>query len=79
MTGLVFGCGSNIEGQIGMATEHKSTITPIMVEDISHIPMKYIAAGSFSAAIAKDSGSLYLWGTGTFGEFKTPHRVKKIE
>jgi alpha-tubulin suppressor-like RCC1 family protein len=50
-----------------------------MVEDISHIPMKYIAAGSFSASIAKDSGSLYLWGTGTFGEFKTPHRVKKID
>ena len=62
-----------------MATEHGSTITPIMVEDISHIPMKYIAAGSFSASIAKDSGSMYLWGTGTFGEFKTPHRVKKIE
>ena len=50
-----------------------------MVEDISHIPMRYIAAGSFSASIAKDSGSMYLWGTGTFGEFRTPHRVKKIE
>ena len=41
--------------------------------------MQLIAAGSFSAAVAKDTGSLYLWGSGTFGEFKTPHRVKKID
>ena len=41
--------------------------------------MSYIAAGSFSASISKDTGSLYLWGTGTFGAFKTPHRVKKID
>lgn len=50
-----------------------------MVEDISHIPMKTISAGTFSASIAKETGSLYLWGTGTFGEFKTPHRVRKID
>ena len=41
--------------------------------------MSYIAAGGFSASISKDAGSLYLWGSGTFGEFQTPHRVKKIE
>jgi hypothetical protein len=40
--------------------------------------MKYIAAGSFSASISSDTASLYLWGTGTFGEFHSPHRVKKI-
>jgi len=40
--------------------------------------MCYIAAGGFSAAISSESKSLYLWGTGTFGEFETPHRVKKI-
>jgi alpha-tubulin suppressor-like RCC1 family protein len=50
-----------------------------LIEDISHIPMSYVAAGSFSASISKESGSLYLWGTGTFGAFKTPHRVKKID
>lgn len=41
--------------------------------------MSYIAAGSFSSSIALESGSLYLWGTGTFGEFSTPHRVKKLK
>jgi alpha-tubulin suppressor-like RCC1 family protein len=41
--------------------------------------MKCISAGSFSASIAEESGSLYLWGTGTFGKFFTPHRVKKIQ
>jgi len=41
--------------------------------------MSYIAAGGFSASISKDAGSLYLWGSGTFGEFLTPHRVKKVE
>lgn len=40
--------------------------------------MKYIAASNFSACISKEQGSLYLWGKGLFGEFSTPHRVKKI-
>lgn len=71
--------GLNSKGQLGVITEHTSSITPVLIEDISHIPMKYIAAGSFSASVSKDTGSLYLWGTGTFGSFKTPHRVKKIE
>jgi len=78
-SGLVYGCGSNVAGQLGVPTDHPSSISPILVEDISHIPMKSIAAGTFSASIAKETGSLYLWGTGTFGEFKTPHRVRKIE
>jgi alpha-tubulin suppressor-like RCC1 family protein len=79
VNGLVYGCGSNLEGQLGCTTEHTSSITPVLVEDISHIQMKYIAAGSFSASISKDQGSIYLWGSGTFGKFNTPHRVKKIE
>jgi len=40
--------------------------------------MRYIDAGSFSAAISEDGSNLFLWGTGSFGEFLTPHRVKKI-
>ena len=77
--GQIYAFGSNVEGQLGADTQHSSSITPILVEDISHIPMAYIAACTFSAAVAKDTGSLYLWGTGTFGEFRTPHRVKKIK
>jgi|LauGreDrversion4_2_1035121.scaffolds.fasta_scaffold3236712_1 hypothetical protein len=40
--------------------------------------MKFIAAGSFSASISAETRELYLWGSGTFGNFDTPHRVKKI-
>mgnify|MGYP001610281413 CR=1 FL=1 len=41
--------------------------------------MKQIAAGSFSASISLDSGDLYIWGSGVFGEFLSPHRVKTIK
>jgi len=40
--------------------------------------MKKVAAGSFSASISSDTNDLYLWGSGVFGEFLTPHRVKTI-
>ena len=49
-----------------------------MIEEISHIPMRTVEAGSFSAAISEEGQSLFLWGTGAFGDFLTPHRVKKI-
>jgi len=41
--------------------------------------MCFISAGSFSASISEDTRSLFLWGSGAFGEFLTPHRVKKIK
>ena len=50
-----------------------------VVDEISHLPMRYIAAGSFSASISEDNQNLFLWGSGAFGEFLTPHRVKKIK
>jgi X-linked retinitis pigmentosa GTPase regulator len=39
--------------------------------------MKKVAAGSFSASLS-EVGDLYIWGSGVFGEFLTPHRVKTI-
>ena len=50
-----------------------------LVEEVSHIPMRFVSAGSFSASISEESKSLFLWGSGIFGEFLTPHRVKKIK
>jgi alpha-tubulin suppressor-like RCC1 family protein len=42
--------------------------------------MRQIAAGSFSGSISDDNNSsLFLWGTGSFGEFIVPHRVKRIQ
>ena len=77
--GQIYGFGSNMNGELGVETQHTMSINPVLIKDISHINMSFIAAGSFSASVALDTGSLYLWGTGTFGEFSTPHRVKKIK
>jgi alpha-tubulin suppressor-like RCC1 family protein len=59
--------------------KEKSSLRPVLVQEISHIPMKAIAAGSFSASIAAETGSVYIWGTGTFGAFVVPHRMKRIK
>jgi len=76
-SGLVYSFGSNSEGQLGLPTKRGSSV-PLCVQDISHVPMSHIAAGSFSSSISQETGSLYLWGTGSFGEFHSPHRVKRI-
>lgn len=59
--------------------EEKSSLRPTLVQEISHIPMKAISAGSFSASIAAETGSVYIWGSGTFGSFAVPHRMKRIK
>jgi len=55
---------------------NRSLNTPTLVSEISAIPMRFIAAGSFSGSISHEKGELYLWGTGTFGEFPIPQKVK---
>lgn len=77
-SGMVFATGANSFGQLGLNNKRNAQ-TPQIISDISHIPMRIIAAGSFSAAISHDSGDLYVWGSGVFGEFLTPHRVKTIQ
>lgn len=77
LSGLVYVAGFNMEGQLGDGTKKNSPMLKV-VEEISHIPMKFVAAGSFSASISEEKMDLFLWGTGSFGEFLTPHRVKKI-
>lgn len=76
--GHVYSCGANSFGQLGLNNKRNSLI-PLLIEDISHIPMRNIAAGSFSASVSHDTGDLFIWGSGIFGEFLTPHRVKTIQ
>ena len=77
-SGLVYSAGENGQGQLGDGT--RTQINSLkLIDEISHIPMRAIAAGSFSASISEDTRSLFLWGSGAFGEFLTPHRVKKIK
>lgn len=65
-SGLVYSFGANDSDQLGVPSKRNS-FSPICIQDISHVPMKHIAAGSFSASISKETKQLYLWGTGTFG------------
>lgn len=77
LSGLVYASGDNSQGQLGDSTRTSVSVFKL-IDEISHIPMRYIAAGSFSASISEEGSNLFLWGTGAFGEFLTPHRVKKI-
>lgn len=65
--GLVYAFGLNSNNELGVRMQDKSSLRPQLVKEISHIPMKAVSAGSFSASIAKETGSVYLWGNGTFG------------
>jgi len=76
-SGLVYSFGSNSEGQLGLPAKRGSAV-PLCIQDISHVPMSHVAACSFSASVSQETGSLYLWGSGSFGEFHSPHRVKRI-
>ena len=53
-SGLVYSFGSNDDGQLGVPSKRSSPV-PICIQDISHVPMKFIAAGSFSASISQDT------------------------
>ena len=77
MSGLVYAAGDNSTGELGDSTRDPSPRLKL-IDEISHLPMKFITAGSFSASISEEGSNLFLWGTGAFGEFFTPHRVKKI-
>jgi alpha-tubulin suppressor-like RCC1 family protein len=73
--GQVYAWGSNSFGQLGLGN-NRSINTPTMITEIASITMRFIAAGSFSGAISHEKGELFLWGTGTFGEFPIPQKVK---
>ena len=78
ISGLVYAFGRNTEGQLGIGHRHNADQCTVVTQ-ISKIPMKCISAGSFSASISEDSGNLFIWGTGSFGQFVVPHRVKRIK
>ena len=71
-SGSVYSTGSNASGQLGTGNR-KSVKRPVLIAGLSEVA--HIAAGTQSAAITRDS-KLYLWGSGVFGEYLTPQRVK---
>ena len=54
LSGLVYACGNNSTGQLGTGSR-ENALSLCIVEQIASIPMRYIAAGNFSAAISEES------------------------
>jgi alpha-tubulin suppressor-like RCC1 family protein len=71
--GQVLTAGGNSFGQLGFGNK-KSTSTFEQVKGLEGVYVLKVAAGYHSAAVS-DNGELFVWGTGTFGEFLTPHKL----
>lgn len=54
LSGLVYACGGNSQGQCGNGTRENQLALGI-VEQISTLPMHFIAASNFSASISEES------------------------
>jgi X-linked retinitis pigmentosa GTPase regulator len=59
---------------------HKKRVSPsaIKISFFDSNLVKKIAASSHSAAVSKH-GELFVWGTGTFGEFLEPKKFLSLE
>jgi len=72
----VYASGNNSLGQLGIGNKRNSLVFH-RVSFNSDVTVKKIAAGNHSAAIS-ENGDLYLWGTGSFGEFLQPQKITGI-
>lgn len=65
--------GGNLFGQLGIGNK-KGAIVPTKVRTGETVKFKKISAGHHTAAISRE-GELYVWGTGVFGEYLSPHKL----
>ena len=72
ISGLLYACGLNTEGQLGTNSSENSNVCTIL-ESVSGIPMQEIAASNFSAAVCEEENNLYVWGA---LNIKQPRRFK---
>lgn len=70
--GKLYMTGGNSFGQLGLGTR-KSSNTLQRVTFFSSIAVAKVACGHHTAAIT-ESGELYIWGTGVFGEVISPQK-----
>ncbi|OMJ77676.1 hypothetical protein SteCoe_22667 [Stentor coeruleus] len=71
--GHVYMTGGNSYGQLGTGTK-RSTSRFEKNEHLSNINITKICCNNFSAALT-DKGQVYVWGTGTFGEYLIPTKM----
>lgn len=75
----MYACGSNSSHQLGLGSGINSNNedayyqveTPIKLAMLQNYIIVKVAANCHSAAITSN-GELFLWGSGVFGEYRTP-------
>lgn len=75
-SGLLYGTGDNSSAQLGTGNKLSSSKF-IKIEEMSSMKVKKVACGQYTASITLE-GSLYIWGTGVFGEYLSAKKIENI-
>lgn len=73
----VLAMGGNNFGQLGIGNK-RSSLFAVPVKGLEGEKVTSIAAGHISAAVT-EKGTVYVWGTGVFGEYLLPTPLKGIK
>ena len=76
-SGRVYTFGGNTFGQLGTGSKQSANI-PTLVTDLAHVRISKIALGNHTAAVS-ETGDMYIWGSGIFGEFLSPQKVVSLK
>lgn len=66
--GWVYAWGSNEKCQLGLGTSVRGATRPKPVDALANVRVVQVSAGFSHAACITDSGLLYLWGFGSYGQ-----------
>ncbi|GLV37891.1 uncharacterized protein CBL_06407 [Carabus blaptoides fortunei] len=73
--GLIYACGWNLKGQLGLSSE---SLTFTAITTLHNYKITDISCGwDFSAAIT-ENGQLFVWGSNAFGQLGLPKDVKSV-
>jgi alpha-tubulin suppressor-like RCC1 family protein len=73
--GRLYAMGNNKYGQLGTGSKNPE-FSPILIKSLENEYIVKVESGYHSGAL-NDKGDLFLWGSGTFGEYLRPTKVKK--
>uniref|UniRef100_A0A803L4T6 Ultraviolet-B receptor UVR8 n=1 Tax=Chenopodium quinoa TaxID=63459 RepID=A0A803L4T6_CHEQI len=77
MDGVVASWGRNQNGQLGIGTAEDSLI-PQKIQAFQGIPVKMVAAGAEHSAAVTESGEVYGWGWGRYGNLGLGDRKDRL-
>lgn len=70
----IYATGSNTHGELGIGNNDAFAYLPAKISKIKKENIVSIHASNYSAALT-EKGDLFIWGTGTFGEYFTPQKL----